>query len=86
MGTWLAGPPCLKQVFIPKGARWLNLQEAWWRNLRRHPFTDPTEIAQATAQPNTTLRPGPGDGLATPAPHHPPALWNAALAASRVRM
>ncbi len=53
-------------MFIPKGARLLNLQEAWWRNLRRHAFTDPTEIAQATAQLNTTLRSGPGDGPATP--------------------
>jgi transposase InsO family protein len=34
----------LKQVFIPKGACWLN-QEPWWRDLRGHPFTDPTDIA-----------------------------------------
>jgi hypothetical protein len=62
-------------VFIPKGAGWLNLQEAWWRSFRRHAlagqtFADPGEIAQvtevATAQLNTTPRPGPGDG-----PRHP---------------
>jgi transposase len=26
--AWLAGHPRLEQVFIPKGACWLNLQEA----------------------------------------------------------
>jgi transposase len=51
--AWLAGHPRLQQVFIPKGACWLNLQEAWWRIFRRHAlagqtFADPTEITQAT--------------------------------------
>jgi transposase len=51
--AWLAGHPRLEQVFIPKGACWLNLQEAWWRIFRRHAlagqtFADPGEIAQAT--------------------------------------
>ncbi|HEV2886117.1 MAG TPA: transposase, partial [Jatrophihabitans sp.] len=51
--AWLAGHPRLEQVFIPKGACWLNLQEAWWRIFRRHAlagqtFADPTEIAQVT--------------------------------------
>src|SRR3954451_21754961 len=27
---WLADHPRIEQVFIPKGACWLNLQEAWW--------------------------------------------------------
>ena len=41
-------------MFIPTGACWLNLQEAWWRIFRRHAlagqtFADPTEIAHATA-------------------------------------
>jgi transposase len=31
IGTWLAEHPRIRQVFIPKGASWLNLQEAWWR-------------------------------------------------------
>ena len=63
---WLAGHPRLEQVFIPKGACWLNLQEAWWRIFRRHAlagqtFVDSGEIAQvtavATAQLNTHAKP-----------------------------
>jgi transposase len=64
--AWLAGHPRLEQVFIPKGACWLNLQEAWWRIFRRQAlagqtFADPAEIAQvtelATAQLNARARP-----------------------------
>ena len=48
--AWLAGHLRLEQVFIPKGACWLNLQEAWWRIFRRHAlagqtFADSGEIA-----------------------------------------
>jgi transposase InsO family protein len=32
---WLAQHPRIRQVFIPKGACWLNLQEGWWRLFRR---------------------------------------------------
>ena len=28
--TWLAGHLRIRQVFIPVGTCWLNLQEAWW--------------------------------------------------------
>jgi hypothetical protein len=28
---WLVAHPRVHQVFIPKGACWLNLQEPWWR-------------------------------------------------------
>jgi transposase len=50
---WLADHPRLHQVFIPKGACWLNLQEGWWRVFRRaalsgQSFADYDEIAQAT--------------------------------------
>jgi transposase len=64
--AWLAGHPRLEQVFIPKGACWLNLQEAWWRIFRRYAlagqtFADPAEIAQvtglATAQLNARAKP-----------------------------
>jgi transposase len=64
--AWLTGHPRLEQVFIPKGACWLNLQEAWWRIFRRHAlagqtFADPTEIATATdvatAQLNAHAKP-----------------------------
>src|SRR3712207_252079 len=51
--AWLAGPPRLEPVFIPKGACWLNLQEAWWRIFRRHALAgqtsaDSSEIAHAS--------------------------------------
>ena len=50
---WLACHPRLRQVFIPKGACWLNLQEGWWRMFRRQAlagqcFADAAEIALAT--------------------------------------
>jgi transposase len=51
--TWLADHPRIQQVFIPKGACWLNLQEGWWRLFRREAlagqtFADYSEIARAT--------------------------------------
>ena len=64
--TWLASHPRIRQVFIPVGACWLNLQEAWWRLFRRaalagQSFTAPKEIALATevatAQLNARARP-----------------------------
>jgi hypothetical protein len=50
---WLAAHPRVRQVFIPKGACWLNLQEAWWRLFRREAlagqtFADGEEIDHAT--------------------------------------
>ena len=50
---WLAEHPRIRQVFIPKGACWLNLQEGWWRLFRRQAlagqcFADTGEIALAT--------------------------------------
>lgn len=52
--TWLTDHPRIRQVFIPKRAAWLNLQEGWWRLLRREAFAGQTfadydEIARATA-------------------------------------
>ncbi len=52
--TWLSQHPRIQQVFLPKRAAWLNLQEAWWRLLRREAlagqtFANRTEIAHATA-------------------------------------
>jgi hypothetical protein len=53
-------------VFIPKGACWLNLQEAWWRLFRRAAFAGqtfacPNEIPLATevatGQLNARARP-----------------------------
>lgn len=32
----------MKQVFIPVGACWLNLQEAWWRLFRREALAGQT--------------------------------------------
>jgi hypothetical protein len=64
--TWLADHPRISQVFIPVGACWLNLQEAWWRLFRRaalagQSFACPGEIALATkvatGQLNARARP-----------------------------
>jgi transposase len=64
--AWLAEHPRVHQVFIPKGACWLNLQEAWWRLFRRaalagQTFADDEEIDRATnvatEQLNTRAKP-----------------------------
>jgi transposase len=64
--TWLAEHPRLRQVFIPKAACWLNLQEGWWRLFRRtalagQSFATPDEITLATCiatvQLNARARP-----------------------------
>ena len=52
--AWLDARPRVHQVFIPKGACWLNLQEGWWRLFRKEAlagqsFADAPEIAYATA-------------------------------------
>jgi len=51
--AWLEDHPRVHQVFIPVGACWLNLQEAWWRLFRREAvagqsFVDADEIDHAT--------------------------------------
>jgi transposase len=51
---WLRKHPRFHQVFIPKGACWLNLQEGWWQIFRKtalagQTFADAEEIDQATA-------------------------------------
>ncbi|SBW22806.1 hypothetical protein FDG2_3155 [Candidatus Protofrankia californiensis] len=63
---WLVRHPRIQQVCIPKKACWLNLQEGWWRLLRRaafagQTFVDPDEITHAvdvaTAQLNARAKP-----------------------------
>ncbi len=51
--AWLAANPRVQHLFIPVGACWLNLQEAWWRIFRRsafagQTFADGEEIERAT--------------------------------------
>jgi hypothetical protein len=51
--AWLAANPRVRHIFIPTGACWLNLQEAWWRIFRRaafagQTFADDEEIDRAT--------------------------------------
>lgn len=51
--AWLEVHPRVHQIFLPKGACWLNLQEGWWRLFRREAvagqtFADGEEIDQAT--------------------------------------
>jgi len=50
---WLEEHPRIEHAFIPKGAAWLNLIEAWWGLFRRQAlagvdFADGYEIDQAT--------------------------------------
>ncbi|MET9251091.1 IS630 family transposase [Nonomuraea sp. NPDC003709] len=57
---WLAGHPRIRHAFIPIGACWLNMQEAWWRIFRRHAlagvsFADRDDIAYATRIATTQL-------------------------------
>jgi hypothetical protein len=52
VGEWLEDHPRIEHAFIPKGAAWLNLIEAWWRLFRRQAltgvgFADSYEIDQA---------------------------------------
>jgi transposase len=63
---WLQKHPRIEHAFIPKGAAWLNLIEAWWRMFRRQAlagvdFADSYEIAQAarvaTRQLNRKAKP-----------------------------
>jgi transposase len=76
---WLATRPRVQQVFIPKGASWLNLQEAWWRLFRREAcadqsFADHTELDQATQvatrQLNRRAKPWVWGRPAPPPRHH----------------
>ena len=58
--TWLTDHPHIQQVFIPKGACWLNLQEGWWRLFRRdafagQSFANAKEIEQAMSVATTQL-------------------------------
>ena len=51
--AWLTENPRVRHVFIPVGACWLNLQEAWWRIFRRaafagQTFADGEELDRAT--------------------------------------
>jgi transposase len=63
---WLEKHPRVEQVFIPVGACWLNLQEAWWRVFRREAlagqtFANEEEIERAarvaTQQLNRRAKP-----------------------------
>ncbi len=76
--TWLLDHPRIRQVFIPKRACWLNLQEGWWRLFRRQAlagqsFATPEEITLATkvatARLNARARPWVW-GRPPPAPRH----------------
>jgi hypothetical protein len=51
--AWLTAHPRVQQVFIPVGACWLNLIEAWWRPFRREALAgqdrgDARDVAEAT--------------------------------------
>ena len=76
--AWLAEHPRVHPVPIPIGASWLNLQEAWWRLLRKEAFAGQTfadhqEIEQtvvaATARLNCRAQPWVW-GRPPPSPRH----------------
>jgi DDE superfamily endonuclease len=90
--AWLAEHPRIRQVFIPVGACWLNLQEAWWRLFRRAPLPGRASPARGdhprhpghdlpTQRPCPPLGLGPSTTLTTlPATRpHLPNLRNVAL-------
>jgi hypothetical protein len=67
--AWLEDHPRICHAFIPKGACWLNMQEAWWRIFRRQAlagqdFADPTRspTLPGSPPPSSTPAPGPGSG------------------------
>jgi hypothetical protein len=55
---WLVDHPRLKQVFIPKGACWLNLQEGWWRLFRRAALAGQSFANAGELEHATRWRPG----------------------------
>jgi hypothetical protein len=64
--AWLEDHPRIRHAFIPEGACWLSLQEAWRRIFRRQAlagqdFAGPDELARAarvaTARLNARARP-----------------------------
>jgi hypothetical protein len=66
VGAWVAAHPRVQQVFLPTGAGWLNLQEAWWRLVRKEAlagqtFGDGEEVDRAptvaTQQLNRRAKP-----------------------------
>ena len=74
--AWLAAQPRVQQVFIPVGACWLNLQEAWWRQFRHaaltgQTFADGSEIDRAPPPPPHSSTPGPSPGAGTVRPNLP---------------
>jgi transposase len=51
--AWLEENSRVRQVFLPTGACWLNLIEAWWRLFRREAFAGQSfatheDVAEAT--------------------------------------
>ena len=58
--AWLAGRLRVHPMPLPVGACWLNLQEGWWRLLRKEAltgqsFADHSEIEQAVTGDTTRL-------------------------------
>jgi hypothetical protein len=93
-GTWLAAHPRprIREVFIPVGACWRKLPEAWWRSFRRaalagqslarsDEFTLATEVATCQLNARAALGMGMSATVTTLLTTHPhlPHLSNAAL-------
>jgi hypothetical protein len=76
--AWLAEHPRVHPVPIPVGASWLNLQEPWWRLLRKEAFAGQTfadheeierAVVGATARLNCRAKPWVW-GRPPPSPRH----------------
>ena len=73
---WLAAHPRVHPVPLPTGACWLNLQEGWWRRLRREAFAGQSfadaqqrDLATRVATEHLNARAAPWVWGRPPRPH-----------------
>ncbi|MFD8161061.1 transposase [Streptomyces malaysiensis] len=64
--TWLEDHPRIHHAFIPVGARWLNLQEGWWRIFRKAALAGPSFTTHDDITYATTLAIDQLNSRATP--------------------
>jgi hypothetical protein len=70
--------PEIRMQFLPTGARWMNLIEPWWKQLKRlalkgHRFDTADEIRRALAYWTSTGGPIAGERCLTCSRRHPSA-------------
>jgi hypothetical protein len=64
--AWLEDHPRIRHAFIPKGACWLNLQEGWWRIVRKTALAGQTFADSLTRSPAPPGSPPPSSTPARP--------------------